>query len=529
MKKRAQLPNAQTYTIIFQGCAGSQHPRAAVGEAIKIYNSMLTSSRLKPNVTHLNAVLDVCAKAQDIESLFVILRSANGARTPNNLTYTIILNALRHQPSNVIKLSEPEKEQEQAVKSSIDKTISRAKIVWNEVTVRWKKGEIVIDEELMCAMGRILLLGGAKQTDPIINLVTEILGITKLKDGEPALVQDEAQRKEQPKITKTPKQSDRAEPRGPERMESSKSEEESERLDQPEESGQIKKQVPQKEWQRQSTPAVPAKIDRIAGKNTLSLVMRALAQDKRTKLSARLWEYMTTTYGIIPDRNNYRDYLDCLFTGAASGKAARAIASMPSDIIDSRLVRRGLLMCHFDGYNEKAFDNATTIFDIMVRKMRVPDPTCMKLYLQTAVSNYRGFKDTAKYPVQKQGDLAYGQQLFVAIDRVWEPLRLATNHMGFADGPMSSASPEESQKRTFGDRQGMIDVAKKGYAVCDKILSQELIPKASDEYNITVQRRRVLNLCVFRWMGKDQEPGRRTKHVKNEGHQDAFSAAAASF
>jgi pentatricopeptide repeat protein len=105
MKKRGQLPDARTYTIIFRGCAVSLHPALAVAEAMRIYNTMLNTDRIKPNTIHLNAVLDVCARAGDIDAMFAIANSANeGLRLPNNQTFTIILNALRHKPEVSRKL-----------------------------------------------------------------------------------------------------------------------------------------------------------------------------------------------------------------------------------------------------------------------------------------------------------------------------------------------------------------------------------------------------------------------------------------
>ncbi len=64
MKKRGQPPNAQTYTILFRGFAKSQHPTLAVSEAVRIYTTMLDSPRLPLNTIHLNAVLEVCARAR---------------------------------------------------------------------------------------------------------------------------------------------------------------------------------------------------------------------------------------------------------------------------------------------------------------------------------------------------------------------------------------------------------------------------------------------------------------------------------
>lgn len=480
MKKRAQLPNAQTFTLIFSGLAESDHPKVAVGEALKIYNTMLSSPRLKPNTKHLNAVLDVCAKAQDIESLFVTLRSADAERPPDNLTYTIILNALRHQQSNYPDLNTTltEKEKAAAVAKSIEQTVARAKLVWEEVMARWRKSEITMDEELMCAMGRILLMGGPRETEHVFNMVTEILGITRLKDGQPGLMPEEQRKKVETTNPSAPSKG-------------------AEATDAP-------------AGHHAPTPRQPIQqrsVARFAANNTLSLLMRALTNSKHTKLGARYWDYMTTIYAIKPDRKNFRDYLDCLFTGAASGKAARVIASVPAEILEAQAIRRGLLMCLFDASNSQVFDNANTMFDAMTRKLRYPDPRCMHIYLDVALKARAKFFDTKMYPTEQDRGLAYGMQLFAAVDRIWEPLRLATNHLGFEDGPMSAASPQEKSQRLYNARRALILVAETAQGLCDKMLSQRLLPPKSEQHKIAVARRQVFNNCATRWHQLTERPG----------------------
>ncbi|KAG8165997.1 hypothetical protein KVR01_004549 [Diaporthe batatas] len=485
MKKRAQLPNAQTYTVIFRGCAESQHPTAAVGEALKIYNAMLASSRLKPNITHLNAVLDVCAKAQDLESMFVTLRSADNARAPNNWTYTIILNALRHQPSNSKGLGDSDRADALAVQKSIETTIQRGKLVWDEVMARWKKNEIVMDEELMCAMGRLLLLGGAKEIESILALLSNVLGAPRFdKEQLPASGQiPGSDQNDNSQATSAPRTGEQQ----------------------------------QRQLQGPSKP--------MAGKNTLSLVMKALGLGRRTKLAARYWDYLTGTFGIAPDRWNYEHYLDVLSTGAASGKAARVIEAMPADMIDGRIIRRGLLMCHFDGYNENSFENATVIFDTMMKKMRTPDAECMKLFLQVSTSSYRKFDDRSKFHVESKAKLAYGRQIFNAVDRVWEPLRLATNALTFSANALNSRSPDESWKRDYPNRKSLLDVAKRVVAVCDKVISQSLVQRGSDDARVILIRRKVMNDYVQRALEKNIQLGKGFKRSPGDGDNGEFTPA----
>lgn len=515
MKKRAQLPNAQTYTIIFRGCAESKHPMLAVNEAFKIYNAMLASSRLKPNQIHLNAILELCARAQDIETLFVILRSAHGPRAPNNLTYTIILNALRYQRSNQINPNEDEKEQEASIKASIATTISRSKLVWDEVITRWKKGEIVMDEELMCAMGRVLLLGGPAETDSVLSVVGEVLGIVNLRDGEPGLVNPGAQKTAQ---LQAPAKT--TELQQPKLIEKPEQFEETDKGDdfvslQPKDTSHAPTLSP-----NSSNPTGSMALAQVAGNKTLSLIMCALAEAKRTKLAARYWDYLIHTHDIVPDRRNYRDYIDCLSTGAASGKAARVLVSMPNTIADGNLYRRGLLICHWDAFNNNTFENATLIHNAMVRKLRIPDARCMKLYLQVAMSSYRKFEDKEKYPNAWDGKKAHAAQMLIALDHVWEPMRRVAGDLDYSGAAMASATPKQAWQRLHPRRLEIIEVARKFVATSDKILSQGLITKDDKDFHPTVHRRRIVQIFIDKWLTKNSEySGRGMRGKRKEDAQ----------
>lgn len=509
MKKRAQLPNAHTYTTIFSGLAESDHPKVAVTEALRIYNNMLASPRFKPNSIHLNSVLMLCSRAGDMESLFVILRSANGIRSPDNTTYTIILNALRCQQENQISPHENQKSHRPAVQASREKTIARGKLVWDEVITRWKKGEIIMDEELMCAIGRLLLLGGAAETDSIIRVVGEVLDIKKLLDGQPGLLDKIGQ---EPTKAETQEKSERS--KKPAQFDDS---------DQAEDftSSRPAQAKPAARPSISNATAGPVTTQMKAGNKTLSLVMKALAVAQRTKLAARYWDYLVQTYEIEPDRRNYRDYIDCLSTGAASGKAARLLVSMPASIVDGDLYRRGILLCHFDAFNEKAFDNAALIHRAMVRKLRVPDARCMKLYLQVAMTSYRKFLDKTLYPGEREGLKAHAQQMLVALDDVFEPLKRASTDIDFSE---FSGTAEDSWHRTWPQRQEILELLKKFIAACDKMLSQNLLDKQSGDFRVVASRRNILSHKIDtmaaghrQFTGKNAWWRRSNKHEKQDG------------
>lgn len=485
MKKRAQLPNAQTYTTIFRGCSESRHPKLAVTEALRIYNTMLASSRLKPNQIHMNAVLDLCSKAGDIESMFVALRTANGIRSPDSTTYTIILNALRNQPENVLGPKDLNTEPNDEIKASRATTISRSRLVWEEVITRWKKGEVAMDEALMCAMGRVLLLGGAAETDAILGILAEVLDIRTLKDGKHGFVDPATQKKlpdEIPKQSKTPEK----------RIETAAQFEDSDEggdfdSSRPAEARHAAPLPPNHHSNNNRSPSVKG---RMAGNNTLSLVMRALAQARRTKLAARYWDYLVQVHDIVPDRRNYRDYIDCLSTGNASSKAARVLSSMPASIQDGNLYRRGLLLCHWDAFNESAFDNATAILRAMIRKLRIPDARCLKLYLEVAMTSHRKFSDTQNYPNEREGKLAHAKQIIFALDEVFEPAGRATADINFTNAALAE-SPQESWRDTWPLRQEILEFMQQFISATDKVLSGNLIDKRDEDFRILRTRRNV--------------------------------------
>lgn len=180
MKKRSQLPNVQTFTIIFRGLSKSQHPKLAVAEAVKLYNVLLADRRLQPNSIHLNAVLSVCSRANDLDSLFLIANTLNDStRAATPYTYTTILNALRHHALKENAASDTLSEEQTA--TNLQRTVDRARSIWVEVIEKWQAGKLLIDEELVCAMGRVQLLSPKReQKRQVLDLLTQTMNIPNL-------------------------------------------------------------------------------------------------------------------------------------------------------------------------------------------------------------------------------------------------------------------------------------------------------------------------------------------------------------
>ncbi|KAK0646110.1 hypothetical protein B0T16DRAFT_412658 [Cercophora newfieldiana] len=462
MKKRAQLPDSRTFTIIFRGCAQSDHPRLAVSEAVRIYNTMVANGRVSPSTIHLNAVLEVCARAGDLDSMFTILQTANnGTRKPDGRTYTIVLNALRHKPDHANRLELDEV----ATQAEIDLSISRAKIIWEDVMARWNSGQILIDEALVCAMGRLLAKGDHKDKKSILDLLETTLKVPRFDlTGESSTT------------------------------------------------GQSQTQLkPSKANNHSLTVPTP-------GNNTLSLVMQHLAVTKKTSLAPRYWHHFTTVYGVEPDKDNYISYIKVLMKGRASTKTAEAILSMDDDMLQPLIYRFGFSTCIHDELNRHAFANACLIFDLMIAKSRHPDPLAMRLFLQSARGNVRYIYEQNKDD-PRAGRLAVGKQICTALERMWQPFRMLMNSFNFSGKPQRKNSLWGLSEN---ERDEAASTARRMIAAMDVVVNEELVE--DPELLKTLKARRVLlNKLVERYVETLEIPEPKGKRItKKDGRTDSI-------
>ncbi|KAI1376769.1 hypothetical protein F4677DRAFT_417927 [Hypoxylon crocopeplum] len=451
MKKRAQLPNAQTYTIIFRGCASSSHPKLAVSEAIRIYNTMLANNRLKPNTIHMNAVLQVCAKAEDIDSLFAIADSANeGLRTPNNLTYTTILNALRstaskRQYGSVTEVDTPEVEKAKA------QAIQRAKALWEEVLSKWRAGSINIDEELVCAMGRILLMGKYHDADSVEALLEQTMMISQEDKASGPRKDSEAARTDETDLDMRPAALS---------IDSFKT----------------------------RNPGAPAVIYALPGNNSLSMILSASEKTGKTTKSQWYWDIFTKQHGVVPDANNWQQLLTSLRRGRNSFQAASYLREMPAELMVAKNFRTAMSTCLRDNLNRFAFNHATEILQIMMAKLKIPDLMALRTYLRIAYANKRHFVEQSDN--LDAGIMAWGKQLAAALDNLWKPFMFVLRQYG-NDGPESNAKRE------------MVALARKMIAACDRVIFSNMVPP--DVQAQIKPRRNGLNRVVVRHFEQMQE------------------------
>ncbi|KAK4153693.1 hypothetical protein C8A00DRAFT_33569 [Chaetomidium leptoderma] len=504
MKKRAQIPNAKTYTIIFRGCAHSLHPKLAVAEATRIYNFMIKQGALKPNTIHMNAVLEVCARAGDLESLFTVLATANKhLRAPDAHTYTIVLNALRHDAGSAHKANLGLVDAE--VKREYQNNIQRARAIWADVIANWRGGKMIVDEHLVYAMGKTLVTGDYKDNDSVLELLEQTMNIPRFdkpnvklpSPTDPSLMpEDEAAAGKQA----------------------------------PDTAGMSPKDRRALALSRANTSPLYAK----PGNKTLSLILTVLTNTRKTSSAAKYWSYFTQVLHVMPDAENKFCHLRALANGHASAQVAAFIESMPQNLLNEITFRRGFSGCIGDNLNKDAFKNACRIFDVMVTTQRYPDALAMRLFLQVARANTRHFHEQQpqdqQRPQQQQrqkrqqfsreeearaeaeeeeaeaentskitGPMAHGRQIAMAIERMWDPFRILSGAQSYPEG--ATRSPQEEADKRRGDTQEVMATARRMIAAIDRVVNEEGMA-SRNMIKLLRTRRIILQKAVERWVRK---------------------------
>ncbi|TVY41497.1 Pentatricopeptide repeat-containing protein, mitochondrial [Lachnellula subtilissima] len=370
MKKRGQTPDSHTFTIIIRGCTEHRDVQAALGKVLAIFQNMQTDrSPVKPNTIHLNAIIKMCARARNMDAMFGIVAQMpdKGPASPNNLTFTTILNALRIDAADDVRkdLTPMQKRQ------NTEGAILNARHLWKDIIQRWRSGGFWIDEELVCAMGRLMLLGQNQDRDDVLSLIEQTMNIPR---QVPQL--STSQRKLIEPASQMTQESDnaRAGPRGT----SANSDEDSAASS----SDAFMAVTPPKS----SPPGQSAGVYAKPGRNTLSLVLSALSLIKAKEAADKYWQIFVYNKKVKPDVENYHAYLRVLRVFRASSQTIELLQSMPYGDMRSSTFRIAMASCERDKRNPNAFANAGKILDIMTNALQVPDIRVLATYLDIATS-----------------------------------------------------------------------------------------------------------------------------------------------
>ncbi|KAI9167356.1 Pentatricopeptide repeat-containing protein 2 [Paramyrothecium foliicola] len=421
MKKRSQLPDVYTYTVLFKACMASSHPKRAVAEATRLYNILLRDTRLQPNTLHLNAVLNVCAKAHDLDAMFMMADSINEtSRKADQWTYTIILNALCSHIRQQLK-DLPFQQR----KANIDKVVGQAKSLWVEVMDKWRKGEIRLDEDTVCAMGRVLLLANTR-------------------DEKRALFDILQQTMNMPNLTKST-----------------------------EGNGFANKDM---EDISAGGPPVPAPQAQafyvVPTQRTLTMVLNALTTLQLTTTGIKYWNLMVRHYGVVPDSVNWSDLFTMLLVGKSSANAVASLKLVPDKHLTPGLYQKAIKTCLADNINSNVLENANEILDSMHTRLPVPDLLVLRLYVRLALSAHKNFRDQAKAGDVTSAKQAYGKQIIAALARAWDPYNKAHNHYFNGRTP---TDPKAAGIR-YNDQREVIAVARQMYSAFNKVISEGMLP-----------------------------------------------------
>ena len=190
MKKRGHRPDAHTYTIMLRGFGDNVRSPHAVKEALKVYNSIFApNSDVKPSIIHTNCMVRVCARAGDLESLWgVTARMPEyGDGQADARTYTAILNALQNDVMKrvaTLRSEEGLRELEAEEIRIVGQAIGDGRKLWRDVIAKWRNADLAVDESLVCAMGRLLLLSKNRvDVLDVFNLVKQTMNINRPRSG----------------------------------------------------------------------------------------------------------------------------------------------------------------------------------------------------------------------------------------------------------------------------------------------------------------------------------------------------------
>jgi hypothetical protein len=447
MKKRAQIPSAHTYTVIFKGCARSKRPKFAVATATKIYMSLVNSPRLKANTIHMNAAIQACAQALDLESMFNIVATANDSyRSPDVRTYTTILQAFRKTLENV-----RDEMGEDVANQNASLAITRARALWEEVISRWRKGLLVLDEPLVCSMGYVLSKGTRSLQEEILSLIEQTMNIPR-PDRDMSIKAKLAEAETKPGA------------------------------------------APGAVIRAPMDPVTPEKgVYVTPGPFALSLVLGALASARRTGWATYYWKQFVKR-GVRADVKNCEALFGAFKLGHCSGDAAAMVEMLSGSLLNEKCFVLAIEACSGDILNPHVFDNASRILAAMETKLRKPSLPVLRTYLTIAMRSRAKFDEQAAGGDVDGAKLAFGKQLIQATDRAWQPIRLLANTLMYANKETTAASP-------LGEKVELYEIARRVMSALDKIHTEKMAPP--EEIKFVKGRRNQVNAQITRFHQSD--------------------------
>ncbi|KAL3425881.1 pentatricopeptide repeat domain-containing protein [Phlyctema vagabunda] len=482
MKKRSQFPDSVTYTIIFRGCAEHPDSKQALSKVMSIYQSMTGElSRVRPTTIHLNAVLKACARAKDMDALWAVAGNMprKGMRAPNNLTYTTILNALRFYSVGDLRGDLSPKQ----IRENMRQALVVARKVWLDIIGRWREGDIFMDEELACSMGRFLINGNTEECDDIFSLLEQTMNIPRMT---PRAETNAANSHHIAQIIEADSEIPSGDG-GPEFSELGLENRLGVFVPVKPPKGSVK--VP-------GTYATPKQ-------NTLSLIMLALDKLELRAPATAYWKYLTENLQIDPDAENYASYLRILRRFRSSTEATELIVAIPRSKLALKHVILGMSTCYRDKNNHNVFVNSGKILDAMEHSILVPDVRVLEKYLAIAIESpayYATSPKTMTRDSREESNYALGRQITRALERVEKAslnLKSELNYGSFVPPPSEGRKPSPERLARVSLVDDAVTLWSQMIRAYDVCMNKALVPR--DQYSSLAVHRNTLQAWVTRY------------------------------
>lgn len=355
MKKRGHKPDAHTYTILLRGFSQNTKRPNAVKDAVGVYNSIFAAnSAVKPNTIHTNAVINACARGGDMDSLWQVAGRLpeRGPGAPDKWTFTTILNAIAEDARRraAALLMKDLSGDDAAREKVFEQAIQDGRNLWRDVITRWHKADLIVDESLVCAMGRLLLLSPEKRDwEDIFALVGQTMNVYRPQAAG-----------QRPHMESGAESSHSASSAANNNL-VALSRQQAQSTGNP---------VPANRDVTQSVYAVP-------GNNTLSMLIEASTLARQTHVGKAYWDVLTSANGlfrVMPDVQNITAYLRLLRVSRASKAALELLRQSWPESVQKNLYRRGTFViamstCVRDKNNPNVFNTASSIVDLMQDKL----------------------------------------------------------------------------------------------------------------------------------------------------------------
>ena len=419
MKKRAQYPDAHTFTILLRGLAWHTNYPSALQRALSLYHSMYAeNSPVRPTIIHTNAVLKVCARAKDLDSIWGVAARLpkTGRNAPDTATFTTILNAIyriAREAARETDLRNTAPEDTAAVAEDkadrLQRAVLQGRRMWAEIIERWRNGDIRLDEDLVCSMGRLLILSDVpKDLDDVLSLIEQTMGIQRQAPhlAQDAVLHDSAEKHlllSAPQETQTNLEKNSNTAIVPSSNHT------------PQPFASVSDDfIPGQEFAPTALTTANSAGYVLPSNNTLSLIVDACTRLHAIRAAQDYWGLLTAPpYSVTPDTDNYHTYLRLLRLQRASRLCVELVQEMREGLgvgpalpeterrgqpgeeggVQAKTFRIAMSTCIRDINNPNVLKHAGKLCRMMIDTLPQPDMRAFSMFLDVGLRTSAANKD----------------------------------------------------------------------------------------------------------------------------------------